>query len=266
MAVVPILIAVVIGLVAGFLRKGRLRAMAHTRLRSRLLLAVALASAVVLDVVDVPRPAIWAIVGLASGLAFAGRNLHLVGMSIVAVGLAANLVPIVVNGAMPVRPDALVAADMVGSDDLDRVVLDGARELADDDTRLDFMGDVIPVALTGQVLSFGDLIILVGLADVVANLMLRRGRRPTSVESLASPADAGWWTSPTDAAQPAAITTASPDQDWGTAPPPEPVSASQYSASPERSAPATVDAATRAAADGTGSVAVVERPHPRHSR
>jgi hypothetical protein len=271
-AVAPIALALVIGLAAGLVRRGRFSALARTRLRAVPLLLAALVCGLIVDGIDVPRPGIWAVVGLVAGLAFAARNLHLVGMAVVGVGLALNLLPVAVNGAMPVRADALVEAGMVDEADLDRVSLEGAREIAGPDTRLDSLGDIVPIAFTGQVLSFGDLIMLVGLADVVANLMLqRRSRRlPTgAVKSLASlgwnestPADGGLIdldepvAAPTlaFAGQESAMTSASPVHDCGIAPPPAPVSGSQYSARPDLVAPATVASRIASPADDSAAV------------
>ena len=53
-------------------------------------------------------------------LAFTFRNIRLAGMAVVSVGIIANLVPIVLNGATPVRPEALVEAGMVDAADIER--------------------------------------------------------------------------------------------------------------------------------------------------
>jgi hypothetical protein len=53
-----------------------------------------------------------ALVGFACLLAFTTANMHLIGMGVLTVGLAANVLVIAVNGGMPVRPRALVAADV----------------------------------------------------------------------------------------------------------------------------------------------------------
>ena len=174
--VAPIAVAILIGLVAGALRRGRLVSLTRTRLRRPLLLAIAVICALAADVLDVPSPAIFAFVGLLAGIAFAGSNLLIPGMVVVGIGVAVNLLPVALNGAMPVRADALVDAGIVAEADLDRVVLRGARELADSETSLEILGDVIPVPQVDQVMSFGDLIVLIGLTDVIANLM--RVRRP----------------------------------------------------------------------------------------
>jgi len=277
MAVVPIAVALVVGLIAGTVRGGRAAGFSRTRFRSVGFLLVAVALAVLGDVVDLPNPLLWAVAGLLAGLAFTLSNLRLVGMSIVAVGIVVNLVPIVANGAMPVRGDALVAAGMVEADELDRVGFHGARELADGDTVVEFLGDIIPLSVTGQVLSFGDLIMLVGLADVIANLMLqtrsrrhsvdrtprRAGGAAVSIELFDEAPDErlGFDDLYDDADDAWAMTSANADHDWGTAPPPEPVSASQYSASPDAAAPATVVDDTNSA-----TVAVAERPAANHNR
>lgn len=196
MTFAPIVLAVVIGLVVGVLRRGRFISIARTRIRHPEFLVVAVVCSVVVDLADIGSPGPIALVGLIGGLAFTGVNVHLIGMAIVAIGLTANLVPVALNGAMPVRPEALVEAEMVTIDELDRVSLTGARELADDSTTLAVLGDTIPVRLTGQVVSIGDLIMMVGLADLVTHLMLQRRRRRVPPSALRSLAALGWHEGP----------------------------------------------------------------------
>ena len=192
MVLLPIVVAIAIGLFAGALRRGRIASLAQTRLRHPWLLAVALACSVAVDFVDPPAPMFWAVLGLIAGLVFAGTNLLVVGMAVIGVGIALNLIPVMVNGSMPVRGDALVDAEIVAAEDLDRVELRGARELADQTTSLEILGDVIPVPSLGQVMSFGDLIVLVGLADVVHNLMRQRRPRRFPRGTDATLAALGW--------------------------------------------------------------------------
>ena len=198
MVVAPIAVAILIGLVAGALRRGRLVSLTRTRLRRPVLLGVAVVCALGADIVDLPSPAVFAFVGLLAGIAFAGSNLRIPGMVVIGIGVAVNLFPIALNGATPVRADALVDADIVAEADLDRVVLRGARELADSETILEILGDVIPVPQLDQVMSFGDLIVLIGLADVIANLM--RVRRPLRLPrgADASLVALGWEMPPDD--------------------------------------------------------------------
>lgn len=261
MAFAPVVLAIIIGSLVGFARRGRLTALAGVRIASLPLFVVAVVCGIAVDQVDLPRPGLIAIVGLVAALAFTLRNLRFVGMAVVSVGVIANLVPVALNGATPVRADALVEAGMVDAEDLDRVVLSGPRELADAGTRLEVLGDTIPVAIADQVVSFGDLIILIGIADVLANLMVRRRRRRVPKSALASLEAFGWHETeeelgsiidlrtdmrplyPEDEGEIVRVfasTSASPVQDCGVAPPPDAESPSQYSAYPERTAPAIV--------------------------
>jgi hypothetical protein len=109
------------------------------------------------------------VLGYLSLLAFAVVNLSLVGMGIVAVGLAANALVIGINGGMPVRPAAVAAA---------RVDYGRLHHPEGPGDRLSWLGDAIPARRLHLVVSFGDLILAVGVADVVAHLMHRRRRAP----------------------------------------------------------------------------------------
>jgi hypothetical protein len=63
------------------------------------------------------------------------------------------------------------------------------RHLETADDRLTFLGDIIPVPVAEEVLSFGDLAMSVGVATVLAGLLRkRRGPqlRPTAPEGSAS--------------------------------------------------------------------------------
>lgn len=222
MAFLPVVVAVLAGLAFGIARGGRLANLSRIRVHAPLLAVVAIGSGMALDHWQVPLPRLIALAGMAAGLGLAWRNIHLVGMMVLGIGITVNLLPVVLNGTVPVRRDALAEAQMIQSSELPRATLTGSREFADESTLLADLGDTIPLRATNQVMSYGDLILLVGLADVIANGMRRKRRRHHRT------------------AQPS-ITTASPVHDWGTAPRPLPVSPFQYSARPETSAPLTVD-------------------------
>jgi len=226
----PVVVAVLIGSTFGTIRGGRLANLMRIRLHAPLLAAVAIGSGMAIDHWSVTLPRLVALAGIVAGLTLAWRNIHLAGMMIVGIGITANLIPVVLNGALPVRGDALIEAQIIQPSELPLATLSGSREFADGSTLLADLGDTIPLRVTNQVLSYGDLILLVGLADVIANGMRRkrghrRGRR-SAHESIRS---------------------ASPVQDWGTAPRPAPESPFQYSARPEASAPLTVDLASSSA-------------------
>lgn len=110
---------------------------------------------------------------------FAVVNRHVVGMGVVAVGLAANLVSVVAHGDMPVRVDAVVDAGVVDAADLADYDPGAGRRFERDDDLVPILGDVIPVPPFRAAMSFGDLIVLVGIATVAGDLVrhARRGRR-----------------------------------------------------------------------------------------
>lgn len=212
-AVAPIAAFAAIGMVAGGVRRGRLGWMVRNRPRLWGLAVAAVAVTAAGDAFDaggfgfeiagITGPAVLALIGMGAGLAFVASNLAVGGMAVVGVGIAANLAALVANRATPVRAGALVEARIVGPTDVDRAVLGGPREIADSGTVLEILGDVIPVPGLGLVVSFGDLIVLVGLAAVVCNLMRRRpaGVLPRGAEQ--SLAALNWDPSPVPAAEPA---------------------------------------------------------------
>ena len=97
---------------------------------------------------------------------------------------------------MPVHGPALVSAGIV--DDDAGVELEGHRHLETPKDHGVLLGDVLPIRRCPRVVSFGDLVIALGFVMVVAAVTRRPARQPASMSS------------------------ASPDQDWGTAPNPEP--------------------------------------------
>lgn len=248
-AAAPVAVFAAVGLAAGGIRRGRLTSVVRARPRLWGLAAVALVITVAADALGagggflgfelggVPGPVLLALVGMGSGLAFVASNLAVGGMAVIGAGIAANLVPLVANRATPVRATALVRARIAAAEDVDRAVLGGPREIADSGTVLELLGDVIPVPPLGLVVSFGDLIILVGLAAVIHNLMRRRpaGALPQGAEQILavlnwSPppttAEPAWTMSPTPTPTPEPALTTSP------APTAEPASSPTPTAEP----------------------------------
>lgn len=122
-------------------------------------------------------------------LVFTAANLQHAGMGVVFVGIAMNLAVIGANDGMPVRDDAIVAAGIVDYDQIPALDFGPKRHLETPDDRLTFLGDIIPVPLAEEVLSFGDLAMSVGVATVLAGLLRkRRGAqlRTTAPEGSAS--------------------------------------------------------------------------------
>jgi len=125
-----------------------------------------------------------AVAGLGILIVFALKNLHVTGMGVLAIGLAANFLVVAVNGGMPVRAKALAAAGLVSREDAKTAVLDGPRHLETADDQLMVLADIIPFSAMNAVVSFGDLIVAVALADVTANIARRQRKRETSATPI----------------------------------------------------------------------------------
>jgi hypothetical protein len=173
--------AILVGLYAGLLRGGLVRNLGGIRIDWWPLLVVGVTLPVVVRHTEPSRAVPLVTLSLLALIAFTLRNRAIVGMSVVAIGLGSNLLVLVANDGMPVRADALVAAGLARADEVDRVDIAGVQRLERDGDQFVFLADVIPLPETEQVLSFGDLVILAGLADVAANLLL--GRRRPAAES-----------------------------------------------------------------------------------
>lgn len=173
-------IPVIAGLVIGLLSGGRIRTDADAGLRATWLLWAA--AAVQVGGLATRSPgvptllAVYALVLCWIGVNLPGRTLAVrLGLSGVLVGLVANGLAIAVNGRMPYAPAAAAA---VG-------IADGTSSMknapASVETLLPWLGDVLPVAPLGAVISIGDIAIAVGIAVLVPALMtIRSGNTETS--------------------------------------------------------------------------------------
>lgn len=98
-------------------------------------------------------------------------NRHITGASVAAIGLAANLGVLLVNGYVPVSEGAVVAAGIIDYDGLDRVLLGAARRWSGDATVVGWLGAAIPLAPLKDVITLGDLLTAAGLGNVGVRLM-----------------------------------------------------------------------------------------------
>ena len=105
MAFAPLVLAIVIGAIVGVCRGGHVAALSGVRFASLSLVVMAVISSVAVEHLDLPAPGWIALGSLVMALAFAFRNIRLAGMAVVSVGIIANLVPLVLNGATPVWPE-----------------------------------------------------------------------------------------------------------------------------------------------------------------
>jgi hypothetical protein len=98
-----------------------------------------------------------------------------VALGIALVGAAMNLVVMVPNRGMPVSKAALEAIDGGHIDVTDGYLY--KHRLADDDTILAPLGDVIPVRSLRMAVSAGDVVLLLGILGVAAVLLVPPRRR-----------------------------------------------------------------------------------------
>ncbi|HUQ40334.1 MAG TPA: DUF5317 family protein [Acidimicrobiales bacterium] len=171
-------VAVGAGLLLGLVAGGHIRDMSMRPVRAWALLgagvAVQLASARMAGAAAVPA----VLVSYALLLTFAVANLHLVGMTVVLLGMSANALVIGVNNGMPVRPDAVVAAGLADASQVPRLRADAKTRPERPGDRLTVLADIIPAPMIREVLSFGDLVIGVGVADTIVHLMRGAAERP----------------------------------------------------------------------------------------
>jgi hypothetical protein len=158
------LILAVIAVGVGLLRGGSLDSLANTKFRCTPLLIAGLGAQLVLQIWSPP----W--LGDAGELAvllgsnflvalFLLGNRRLPGVLLAVVGLALNVAVIGANGAMPVFEGAAEEVSLAGAGP--------KHELLDEDTVFPWLGDVIPVPGVNEILSVGDVLLALGIAQLV---------------------------------------------------------------------------------------------------
>jgi hypothetical protein len=181
-------IAVVAALAIPLLTRGSYSRMLEVRWRWGSLLFAGVAIQVFLEFVDIPKEH-WHDVGfgllVASYvliLAFVARNLVLRGMGIVFIGIACNALVITLNQGMPVK----FPAEWQNKPWATPTVKHHPQQ---PDEQLLFLSDII--VLKGpleSIVSFGDLILAVGLCDVAYNASRKpKPRRPKSKSKPRTP-------------------------------------------------------------------------------
>ena len=116
--------------------------------------------------VDFDQPEILLAASLFAVGAACAVNVHLAGAGVVLIGVSLNLLALVLNGHIAVDPDAVVNAGIASTADLHAVALGIGRKFQTADTVIPSLGAVIPVRLVGEVFSFGDLVVMAGLANL----------------------------------------------------------------------------------------------------
>lgn len=172
------LIALGLGLAIALATGGRFRHLAGRSFRLWFLLPVAIALQVALEADGVPAPFALLLSSYVLLIVFGVLNLRHRGMWMVMLGFALNFAVIAVDHGMPVRPSAMRAIHAKGE------IHEVKRHREKPTDKLVVLGDIIPVPPLDTVLSFGDMILAVGVMNLLYNVMRptpgRHGADPTA--------------------------------------------------------------------------------------
>ena len=197
-----LLLVVAISLVIGFLSGGSLKPVSGLRIRYLALLvaAVVVQMAIFTPILGTRQfihetgPYIY-IATLLVTLFVMFNNRQIPGMTVIMLGAFLNALVIIANGGyMPSPASALREAgrlDYVQCNNPDKDCILSNSTVADDDTRLRFLGDVIAMPDSfplANVISLGDIVIAIGAAIAIVTVMHRRPteRRPADSEIVPS--------------------------------------------------------------------------------
>ena len=187
---IGLVVAVAAGILIGFIRGGSLRTLGDTDLRAVWVVFVGVGlqlASTVAEHADLGGLALGLVLASFTGvLWFAALNFRLPGMTLIALGALCNLVVISVNGGMPVSREAL---EKVGLGD---TTFRGAHHALTDDSRLTFLADVIPISVSANVVSVGDIIIWAGILLLIQQLMVGpRGKRRRGAKKISARSEPG---------------------------------------------------------------------------
>jgi hypothetical protein len=159
--------ALPIGMFLGLIAGGSFTNLRSLSLRVWYLLIPAFAI-MSLMAVDRNPPAEWLLlpVALVLFVIVALRNVAIMGMTIVGVGILANLVPVLINGEVPVRQKSVIQAGLANETNIDLVRLGAGRRFEEQGDYFVTLGAIIPFEPVKEVLTFGDLIVAAGLINV----------------------------------------------------------------------------------------------------
>jgi hypothetical protein len=186
---VLILAPLVVGVLVGYATGGRLRGLTGTGIRATwvLWLAAGLQFVSFQWHVSLTVP-VFALVGawLMVNVPRRPRPVQ-VAAALILLGGALNAAVIAANGRMPYSQAAVVAIG-APADEQTRALRSAKYAVADERTRLAWLGDDLPVVPLGKIVSVGDLVLLLGVAGLVATSMraapVRRGQ-PSVVDNVA---------------------------------------------------------------------------------
>lgn len=173
------ILAVILGLIAGTVSKGKLSNIKNIRINKAWLIIMAyliqiLAQVTAIRGIDFAVRYSVIVEAVVFGMLLIALwfNRHYAGMILIAAGSILNIVVMMCNGGkMPVNASAINISD-------------GKHILADKFTRLPFLGDIIsPPGVLGyanSVVSVGDLVVILGLAVLIFELMKMESAKTVS--------------------------------------------------------------------------------------
>ncbi len=166
------LVAIGLGFLLALVFGGRFRNLGERTLRSWFLLPLGLAlQLTAIESHGDTWPFLLVLLSYAFLFAFAVANVSVTGFWMILLGVTLNALAIGLNHGMPVSHDAL---DHTGRHAGVFAAESHAHRSSD---KALFLGDVVPVTPLGEVVSFGDLVLGVGLVDVIIHLMRPARRR-----------------------------------------------------------------------------------------
>jgi len=167
-----LLIAVAAGFVLALLVGGRFGNLKGRSLRAWFLLPLGLAlQLAAIGSAGSTWPFVLVLLSFACLFAFAVANLGVTGFWMIALGLFLNAFALGLNHGMPIGRKALVHTGNNAS------VYPALHHVQRSSDKLLILGDVVPISPIGEIVTFGDLILAVGLVDVIVHLMRPAKRR-----------------------------------------------------------------------------------------
>jgi Family of unknown function (DUF5317) len=179
------LAAMAIGFLVSLAFGGRFRHLAGKSFRIWLLLPIGLLLQLLVQRDGAPAPFALLLLSYVCLIGFGIANWRLTGMWLIVLGFSLNLFCIALNHGMPVSRTA------IGSLGIQEQPFGVKHHLERPSDKLVFLGDIIPVpSPVNEALSFGDMIMTVGVANLLFNLMRppRRELRARNRSSRPRPA------------------------------------------------------------------------------
>lgn len=186
---------VILSILVGFLRRGKLQGLAELRLRGALIFPIILGVQIFIYIFQNSQSFVASVSGYVFilvyivGLYFLWLNRHLKGFQLIFYGVLLNFIVMALNGGrMPVSLEAAQVLDPMYAEALKSGLYAKHTALVET-TRLGFLGDVIPLTSPypkQQVISIGDVVMNVGVFLFIQHLMLSHKKHKKMVPEVSA--------------------------------------------------------------------------------